>query len=376
MNQKYPYPISEKTSEIGSHFPIPRMDAADVPTREKNKIGSMITFFIIASFLVFLGLSMLMALLFPALNSSRESSRQVKCTVNIQKMLFACSSYESSQGTLPPGGWGTLWAGDPNCAPGTTQPGGWAYAILPYMERSDVYEMGKNSDTLREDLMSAQRTPIPNFYCPSRRSGVARPSESVFYNSGRPGMMGKIDYAGNAGDGKNITEFLNGEGMNQFSEETWQKQPFIGPFPGWEEKNTMVSNGVFQRRFGVKLDEISDGVSYTYMLGEKYLYANAYDTGTARGDDQGWDVGFDDDILRFVKHENPVFVHPTQDTKDNTEPVFAFGGPHPNSFLMGMCDYSVSYIHFGISMEIFEAWGIRNDSWKLERKSLSEIEVQ
>ncbi len=41
---------------------------------------------------------------------------------------------------------------------------------------------------------------------------------------------------------------------------------------------------------------IRDGLSKTYLLGERYLHFTTYDTGKPLIDDQSWDSGYDWDV--------------------------------------------------------------------------------
>ena len=52
-------------------------------------------------------------------------------------------------------------------------------------------------------------------------------------------------------------------------------------------------DGVFFLRSRTKMADITDGVSNTFLAGEKSINSDHYDDGTPPNDDQGWDTGFD-----------------------------------------------------------------------------------
>ena len=50
----------------------------------------------------------------------------------------------------------------------------------------------------------------------------------------------------------------------------------------------------------IRLRDIKDGMSCTYLAGEKYVSPDAYFTGQDSGADQCWDEGLDDDVNRVT----------------------------------------------------------------------------
>ena len=81
---------------------------------------------------------------------------------------------------------------------------------------------------------------------------------------------------------------------------------------------------------------ITDGLSCTFLLGEKYINADCYETGTDQGDDQNAYVGYDLDTVRHACHSYP----PYQD-RPGVSSYFSWGSAHPNGFNMAFCDGSV-----------------------------------
>ena len=79
-------------------------------------------------------IGLLVALLLPAIQASRESARKVQCRNNLKQIATAFLNHESSQGHLPTSGWGYKWVGVRDAGYGMDQPGGWAFNILEYLE--------------------------------------------------------------------------------------------------------------------------------------------------------------------------------------------------------------------------------------------------
>ena len=127
-------------------------------------------------------IGVLVALLLPAIQASREAARKTQCKNNLRQMGIAFLSHESAQGFLPTGGWGYKWVGDPTAGYGEDQPGGWAFNILAYMEQGRLCAIpARDSPTWKRPIHLAAAampahnlklvtTPLPMFSCPSKRS--------------------------------------------------------------------------------------------------------------------------------------------------------------------------------------------------------------
>jgi type II secretory pathway pseudopilin PulG len=101
---------------------------------------------------VFLIIAILIALILPGVQSSRESARQITCVSNLRQFGIAIHSYQSTHRLFP--GAYMKW---------TTQ-------ILPYMEQQAIYDViqGENETGL---LDVKGRSVVPVYICPS--DGVA-----------------------------------------------------------------------------------------------------------------------------------------------------------------------------------------------------------
>ena len=126
-------------------------------------------------------------------------------------------------------------------------------------------------------------------------------------------------------------------------------------------------DGVIFRRSMIRLREISDGTSHTYLLGEKYIDPTAMTGGGDPGDDQCLYSGHDRDVLRvgFVPpypDTRGLDIYSLYPTEADTDPKpIAFGSAHPMSCGMAMVDGSVRTADYSIAPTVHQGLSSRND---------------
>ena len=117
------------------------------------------------------------------------------------------------------------------------------------------------------------------------------------------------------------------------------------------------ANGVLFAGSEIRVADVSDGTSNTYLVGEKYLPPDNYDNGADDGDNECMYIGDDWDIHRYtVSYYGP----PLQDRPGYSN-CCIFGSAHSDGFNMAMCDGSVHVISYSIDAEIHRCLGNRND---------------
>jgi type II secretory pathway pseudopilin PulG len=107
----------------------------------------------------------LIGLLLPAIQSSRESARQVQCANNLMQLGVAMGSYTSTHRVLPPG---VVNDKGPilNLPQGYHY--GWAVQVLPFFERGAVHRRFNFREGVYVPSNETARTvSIPTFLCPS-----------------------------------------------------------------------------------------------------------------------------------------------------------------------------------------------------------------
>src|SRR5690606_29510883 len=68
----------------------------------------------------------------------------------------------------------------------------------------------------------------------------------------------------------------------------------------YEWPETKELTGISYVRSQVRMGEVLDGLSNTYLIGEKYISHEQYTTGGTHGDDQSMFLGDDADIRRWT----------------------------------------------------------------------------
>jgi prepilin-type N-terminal cleavage/methylation domain-containing protein/prepilin-type processing-associated H-X9-DG protein len=110
-------------------------------------------------------ISVLIALLLPAVQSAREAARRAQCVNNLMQLAIALQNYEAAHEVLPPG------VVNPT-SPIVEQPKGyhfgWLTQILPYMEHRTVYNHFNFKVGLYEtDNITTRTMLVRPFLCPS-----------------------------------------------------------------------------------------------------------------------------------------------------------------------------------------------------------------
>lgn len=298
-------------------------------------------------------IGMLVGLLLPAVQQAREAARQMQCNNNLKQMGLAALNHESTVRVFPSGGWHWRMVGDSDWGLGVKQPGSWQFSILPFLEQNAMFQLGSDgnnttapSGAKKSGALTCNQTPLPVFYCPSRRAckvflfshgGATGTNHKNVYNITAPGsdgfLLAKGDYAGNAGTTK---DWCGAPSMTPAGYPEAQKFDF--------DAQAMNYNGVIYRCSGVSIGEISSGTTNTYLLGEKYLMTSDYETGANDTDNEGVFFGGCDDNLRTCSKS----VRPAQDRMGYNSAKERFGSPHAGTFGMAMCDGSAQRISYSI----------------------------
>lgn len=319
-------------------------------------------------------IAILVSLLLPAVNAAREAARRMQCINQLRQMGLAANIHENAIGYYPSNGWSREWTADPNRGYGKDQPGSWLFSILPFLEEEAAYSLvdGRQFGTTEYDTAISQlhESTIGTFYCPSRRpAGVYshRMSTHAVHNApsirSLPAVV-KTDYAANGGDGsqssgdapvRKPSSISAIEGFNWSKIVDREPEPFTAGDP-------IYISGVMFYRSEIGVRKIKDGLSKTYLAGEKYVNPDDYlGYNTDLGENQSAFSGFEWDTTRLTNftRENDKY-RPRPDTP-GTNAVYAFGSAHNSGFNMVMCDGAVSHIPYEIDREVHRRLGSRLD---------------
>ena len=201
--------------------------------------------------------------------------------------------------------------------------------------------------------------PVPIYNCPSRRG--PGPFTVQCASCGSPiGIDGKVvsvscsDYAANVGDGDPDLSQLNSWPNTFWGPADLVQARFLTRDRRWPQPPRDWT-GVSYLRVGVKFGEITDGLSNTLLVGEKYVNRLAYSSGEDWGDNESMFSGFNNDNHRST---NPFW--PYMRDKSSVLSIGSFGSAH-NSGNFLLCDGSVHSVSYGIGKSVFRYLGNRHD---------------
>jgi prepilin-type N-terminal cleavage/methylation domain-containing protein/prepilin-type processing-associated H-X9-DG protein len=301
-------------------------------------------------------IGILLALLLPAVQATRESARRFQCMNNLKQLGLGVLQHVDVHQQYPTGGWGWYWIGDPDRGFKKRQPGGWFYNILPYIEENKLSLLPSDSDQYnvsekqKVGANTLAKTPVPLINCPSRRpcTTFAKPDGGTFVafnsadNTPEDNVAARGDYAANSGS-QYYDEFF--AGPTSLTE---------GDNPSFAWHDTRQCTGISFERSDIRPEQIRDGTTHTLMLGEKYLNHIHYATGLENYDNENAFTGFNNDNFRST------YFPPLRDQAGMSD-EFAFGSNHVSTCNFVFCDGSVKSINYSIEQKIFFCLGNRSD---------------
>jgi hypothetical protein len=256
-------------------------------------------------------ITLLMALILPAVQKGREAANRMICKNNLKQLAIAFHNFHNDMGFFPSGGWG-FWAPptyNKSSTPllGPNQGAGWGFQILPYIEADEIWTAGP---------VKAVATTHKLFFCPSRRG----PQSILWPDNYVPPLTGGIlehalcDYAA----------------------------------------SNLEGTGVVQRIVPIRIADIHDGTSNTLLAGDKRI--NLTYLGKRQSDDnEGYTAGFDKDTIRSTKRA------PARDFSGIGDGQLMFGSSHPAGISAVFADGSVHTVSYDIDVKIFRLLGERDD---------------
>jgi len=292
-------------------------------------------------------IAILIGLLLPAVQKVREAANRTTCKNNLKQIGLAFQTHHDAYKVFPSGGgtWtdtgtgsdgvGTndrLWSsGTPGVGSPAlydTQSWGWMYQILPFMEQNDLWGHYTNTPSNGYGDGDITSNPVAQYFCPS--VGIIRIHSYDQDSDTKTTQRAMNDYLGNGG--------RNGDGQ--------------ATYPGASLDGPIVPcHRVSGKK--VRMIDIQDGTACTLLVGEKYLYAKAFQDISYCSDDQGYVDGFDNDTIGLSMGRSggtpapPVHFAPGLPDADTTECGFVFGSIHEACHFV-FCDGSVHAVQYTI----------------------------
>ncbi len=284
-------------------------------------------------------IAILVGLLLPAVQAAREAARQVQCKNHLKQLALAQHNYESAFRYLPG------YAGEKPPALVRYQHRrrnadyrgwNWISKSLLFLEQTTLAGHWGDLGSREQLVMSPESTrmlsnPLSVLHCPTRRAAEAYPLVHAYLD--RFGERGaRTDYAMNGGAAQVLS---SGEAGSE----------------NWIEVDR---TGVWQLGTSTRLGHITDGLSNTYLLGEKAMDSEKYTSGTDFGDRApatGWvdhRTGANASV-RFAARS------PQHDVRDNCLACHDFGSAHWTNWNAAVADGSVRSMSYSMDLQLHRA---------------------
>ena len=203
-------------------------------------------------------IAVLIGLLLPAVQKVRDTAARMSCSNNLKQVGLGLQGYHDAQKQFPPGYTSAYDASGTDTGPGW----GWAAYLLPYVEQDNLYRQINFLLPIENGANATARVQVVKTYlCPA---DMVPPSVSVGPRGANGQLTGTTctvapaNYIGNYGVGE----------------------------PGVD------GDGVFFRGSTVRIADITDGTSTTFVVGERsFRYSEAVWVGAVTGSAQGLTPG-------------------------------------------------------------------------------------
>ena len=280
----------------------------------------------VVELLVVVGLmSLLFAILLPAVQSVREASRRSECTNRVRQLSLAMLNFEAGKQELPSG----LTSKFPN--PWMT----WMAQILPFLDHQNEFNRSASDYKLFPDPFVGHlmfQTPLRIFACPSD------PNSGLVHETHFNRLVACTNYLGVTG--------INYE----------------------------IKGGVLFLDSRIRLAEVRDGLSNTLLIGERppssdywygWWYSGLGQGGTGSADSH---LGVRELNLLPGKEETltyledcPAGPYQFQVGRGEQRDTLHFWSHHPNGATFSRCDGSVHFMAYGMN-DAMAALATRADS--------------
>ena len=224
-----------------------------------------------------------LALAGPAIQQAREAARARQCINHLKQIGLALHNYHDAYRTFPPG-----WVAHDSKAK-TDRLWGWQASILPFVDQAPLYN----------SINFSAKIPRPNLLTQTALTVYRCPDDTTAANNPVRGKYATSNYSGNWGN---------------------------SPLPGSRD-TPKKANGIFYWNSRVRIRDILDGTSNTFMVGERSVTSAA-----------GIWVG-----LRANQNENDAVTDCSHESRLNAV-MSAFSSKHPGGAHFLLCDGSVSFI--------------------------------
>jgi len=316
-------------------------------------------------------IAVLIALLLPAVQAAREAARRAQCVNNMKQLGLAVHNYGDVMNSLP----ANLYL-HPNysSASYSWNNASWLVMILPQMEQNALYNavnfnimwgpskpanvaanvVGQQNSTVRVSIIGA-------LTCPSDSSPAIDTTNADEIGS-QPSAG--TSYVGNLGDncltcnqGAGIVQLCAAQGYKCRGAQLGDPTTNTPGVPG-----NPTGSGIFWRECsGVRLAQITDGTSNTFLGGEQIMRVTNWNAWVHANQS----VGSTALPLNYVAPGSAItgsgsILTSTKATNTGVwQNWYSFRSQHPGGGNFVMCDGSVKFIKTSINMDTYQALSTR-----------------
>jgi prepilin-type N-terminal cleavage/methylation domain-containing protein len=293
-------------------------------------------------------LGILIALLLPAVQSTRESSRRAACSNKLRQLALAMHSHHSARGHFPAGGVtkNTVAYSSTNCLNGSASTDGgpsWSVLILPYagdQPRYDSYLIDQpfapmSWDTTTPNFPRQFKTNA-NFQCPSDKNSRADACNTNYFAC--------------QGGGTPAQAACTAAGTRRF-----------------------YDNGVFFNNSKIRTKDIQDGTTHVALIGETKYAAHQDWTATTRVSNPPGrpHMSWDSSLRVYTDFAMPLGLCATTNGINSAfnDPAVAemydsatstFGSNHRGGAMFATADGATVFVSESIDLALYRRFGQRS----------------
>ncbi len=296
-------------------------------------------FTLVELLVVLVVVAVLLGLLLPAIQAARETARRAKCQNHLKQIGLAFHNYLSTFGYFPG------YAGevqpelvffDNNQANSSLLGINWIGQSLRFLEHDSLASRWTRLQEFKATSPASERrelyqTSVATFHCPSRRDAAAYPM-LPHYQSEYGEFAARTDYAINGGKG-----YVPNDGTS-FSQRSVR----------------ITDHGIWQMGRRTSDRDILDGLSQSYLVGEKSVESAHYHDGRGQGDQlpiagDPLDNDTPSSYLRYAVRP------PARDRRTDCLACHDFGSAHAAGWNVVLADGAVRFQSYDLDLQLHQA---------------------
>jgi len=310
-------------------------------------------------------ITILVALLLPAVQSAREAGRKSYCRNNLRQIALALREYVDFNEQFPPG---CIVEGSytaTNCPSGSSNSirinpwtdaisgehgTSWMLQITPFIEQQNIFDNWDFTTNVAGNEAAA-RVDIKSFFCPTRRSRTRAEDQPIMFQEW---SRGGTDYGGCMG-------YVNGW-LNNVESNGGHR--FLACETLYDFSDGGVKRGIFLPNSTTSLALIRDGLSHTIMAGEMQRLqipegSNVTDEVLSLGSNDGWATG---GVATLFQTASAQFGGDVGNDGGFNNGFFeSAGSEHSGGANFAMADGSTHYLSENFDSEVYAYLGAIKD---------------